>query len=270
MTARMRSVGPLGVVLAAVLCSAAVGCGGTSDGKPAASTTQTVSTTTAPATRCLRSDGNCLGALAPGKYTSSAFAVFGTPEKGHLAYSVADHSWANALDHPAGYWFQSARGYKASNGDATLAGVYLFSDAAAARQNYPACSEESDTSVKTDAASLVTWIKQLPAITTKDLPPLKTALGTAQGVSVVAKPSAKGACSDNETVRTLIASRPQAVDPYIWGITRSDRIDAYFQDLEGGHTVAILIYIPDKTAVPTELFSSSARLISSFRFVQER
>ena len=270
MMARMRSAGhPLGVVLAAVLlCIAAVGCGGTSDGKPAASTTQTVSTTTASAERCLRSDGNCLGALAPGKYTSSAFAVFGTPERGHLAYSVADDFWANALDHPAGYWFQSAREYKASNGDATLAGVYLFSDAAAARQDYPGCGEASDTSVKTDAASLITWIKHLPAVTTKELPPVKTARGTAQGVSVVAKPGAKAACLDGETVRTLIASRPKAWDPYIWGITKSDRIDAYFQNLGGGHTVAILVYAPDRTAVPAELSGSATRLISSFRFAR--
>jgi hypothetical protein len=213
---------------------------------------------------CLRSDGNCLGALAPGDYTSSAFAAFGTAGQGQLSYSVADDSWANALDHEAGYWFQEADAYALSNGDSFLDGVYLFADTAAAAQDYPACSEASDPSVGTDPTSLIDWIRGLPGVRTTPVPDVVTASGRAPGVLMQAKPGARPHCSDLVTVRTFIASRSGALDGYVWGLSGSEVIEAHFEDV-GGHTVAILFYSAHGDLSP-RLARSSRRLASSFEF----
>ena len=251
-------------ILAAALLTACATSGG--DAAPPTSRSPQASATQSPV-GCLRSDGNCLGVLAAGRHTSASFAVFGVPGEGQLTYRSDEGTWANSLDHAAGYWFQPADEYAASNGDATLRGVYLFSDVAAAKQSYTSCPEESDTSVGTDAASLLRWVRRLPHLRTAELPALRTADGTARGVSVRAVPGAEGACYDNATVRTLVASRPGALDPYVWGITQHDRIDLYAEDLGGGHTVGILLYAPDGRITPA-FRAAAEKLVVTFRFTE--
>ena len=64
-------------------------------------------------------------------------------------------------------------------------------------------------------------------------------------------------------MRTFVASRPGAVDPYVWGITGTELIEAHFLDVGDGHTVAILLYAPDGE-LSGEFMRSTRRLASTF------
>ena len=268
MGAQRRITGGLVVALVVVGVS---GCGdGAPDPAPRSSATaRPAEATPAPSedatSPCLRVDGNCLGTLVPGDFASTQFAAFGSPGTDQFTYSVTDSTWANALDHAAGYWFQGADAYDGSNGDAVLEGVYLFSDAAASKQAYPECAEESDPSVPTDAASLIRWVRGLPDLETEPVESLVTASGSAPGIRIRATPGVFGACYDGATVRTFVASRPGAADPYVWGITATEAIEAHFLDLGAGHTVAILFYAPGGTLRP-EFVRRARQLAASFAF----
>jgi hypothetical protein len=252
---------PITTALAATLFTMALsGCSGAG---PAPTTSK--SAPTQPATGgCLRADGGCLGVLVPGSYKSENFNTFGAASAGQLAYKVSNDFWANALDHEAGYWFQLAKPYAAGNGDDFLPGVYVFADVAPALQKFPSCPEESDPSGPTDVSGLLSWTAALPGLRVTKVSNIQVGDKRASGIDILIDPATATNCSWGSPFVPVIASRPNASDAYMYGVSEGERERIYLADLGGGHTVGIILDAP--TADFDALVAPALKLISTFTF----
>lgn len=253
-------------VLSIALLGALVGLAGCM-AAPATLATQTPSPVTEPQKSpvgCLRADGGCLGVLSPGEYKSAHFTTFGQFSPGQLTFSVSDGYWANALDHNPAYWFEPAIPYAAGTGDDPLPGVFVWGDVAAASQSFPSCPETSDPAGPTDAAGLIQWISKLPAVTATPVQGLIAGGASVDGVEVVVDSATAPRCDGTGQVALLIAGRPNAPDPYLWGVTTHERAQVFLVDLGEGHLAAIFIQAPNDGF--DKLLPEARKLMATFQF----
>ena len=251
------------LALRVLLMTAAVGLMAGCAGSPQPLAPSSTSRPEATSGGCLRVDGGCLGVLAPGAYESVHFTTFGETSLGQLSYAV-DGSWANALDHTPAYWFQRADAYAASNGDAQLAGVYVWGDVAAAAQTFPSCPEESDPAGPAAAADLLTWMTTLRGVMATPIT-AKVGATPVDGLDIVIDSATSSTCDGAGPYALLIAGRQAAPDPYLWGVSSVERAQVFFLDLGGGHTAAIFIQAPK--AEFDALLSPAHDLIATFKFI---
>lgn len=242
---------------AAALALSLVGCTADVPSSP----TPTPSVGDSASVGCLREGGGCLGVLEPGSYESQEFTAFGQPSAGQLRYTV-DGFWANALDHTPAYWFQPATAYAAGTGDDFLPGVYVWGNVAAAAQDFPACPEQPEPGVATDAAGLIAWLAGIPGLVTQPLPSISFGGAEAEGLDLVLGEGAPE-CSWGAFV-PLLSARTDASDAFMWGVGSDERMHLYLADLGNGHTAAVIIDAP--TSSFEDILPHAQELIATFEF----
>ena len=265
---RRAGVSFLSTSVTAVLMLSA--CGGGSNGqqsgslaRPGSSTSAAASsgapsTPSAPSPECRDASRFCLGVLQPGTYRSAHLDVFSTGKPGQLSYSVGP-GWANTLDHQPSYWIRPQQAYLAADWQTSTSGIYVWTNVAAAKQ-VNTCPEESETNVKTGAASIAAWLSGLPGLSITKRDPI-TIDGRQAIVLDVHTSGPKALCDPDAP---LLANRPGAPDPWVNGINISEAQRLMLFDLPGGHTAEVVVAGP-KADLDT-LLARAAPVIASMHF----
>ena len=219
---------------------------------------------------CRNTDDDCLGAVSAGPYRSTNLDLFGTRRYGQLMFDLPT-GWANTADFTSNYFIRPAADYAAdpaSDGNDTVSGIYVWPDVAAAEQD-AGCTEVADSAVGTDATSIANWLDAHPGLDVSNRSESAIDGYSTTAMDLRVDPAWTTTCpfiTDGSGFVSLVAARPGASVPFMWGIATVEAMRLILIDLVSDHTAAIFIETTKGDSAFASLVTAATPIINSFKF----